>query len=114
MKFAVFSLASTNYNNSNLIRLMNHPKNYTKLILDRLNKKIEQSAGKDALSNLKTQSTLHDTSQTAPHSHTHAPLHQVRSFFDSFEINAVAFHEPVIVAHRKPLRRSLFYELSDL
>jgi hypothetical protein len=44
---------------------MNQPRNYTKMILDRLNKKIEQGMNKnDTLSNLKTQSTLHDSSHS--------------------------------------------------
>jgi hypothetical protein len=44
---------------------MSQAKNYTKMILDRLNKKIEQNVNKNEnLSNLKTQSTLADSSNS--------------------------------------------------
>jgi hypothetical protein len=83
---------------------MNQPKNYTKMILDRLNKKIEQSTiiKQDPMSTLKTQCTLNDSSNSK--------TREIRAFFDSFEYNAVTIHEPVMPA-RKPLRRCLFYEL---
>jgi hypothetical protein len=38
----------------------------------------------------------------------------VRAFFDCFETNAVTIHEPVLMSQKKPLRRCLFYELSEI
>jgi hypothetical protein len=82
-------------------------KDYTRMILERLSRKADQGSGKqEALSNLKTQSTLHDTS----HSH---PTH-TRAFFDTFELISDVKYDPVPCPLRRPLRRCLFYELTEL
>ena len=90
-------------------------KNYTKMILERLSRKAEHVGSKqDALSTLKTQSTLHDTSHS--HSQQDTPTHphpsHTRAFFDAFERRVEIKYDPVVCPMRRPLRRCLFYELT--
>jgi hypothetical protein len=80
---------------------MNKAKAYTKMILDRLNKKGEEKSNTN--SNQKTQATPSD------------PYHDPKLFFDIFEINCAIYHEPVILkTPRKQVKRPLFYELSKM
>ncbi len=86
---------------------MSKAKAYTKMILERLNRKADADLIKsNANSNQKTQATPSEHHQIQPNA---------RNFFDNFEKHCAVYHEPSTLAkNRKPMKRTLFFELSDI
>lgn len=85
---------------------MSKAKAYTRMILERLNKKADTDQIKSNLSsNQKTQAT--------PSDHRDFPYNP-RSFFDHFDKNCAVYHEPVVLSRLKPTRRSLATQLEEM
>ena len=84
---------------------MSKAKAYTKMILERLQKKTEND-------NFKSNNSSNQKTQATPSDHQ-LKYNNARFFFQKFETNCAVYHEPVLaVKNKKSVRRPLFFELT--